>query len=442
MKAADAPSPEPLVPTPLAAPEIPYEARNFWAWVAYQFFYRIGWQFKMEATMMAGLISYLAPAPWVMGVFTAVNTLGRNLSPLAAAPLTDRFASKRHALILFWGAGVAVWIALTAYLWTPDAAHRQSAIWVFGVCYSLFFAALGAAGVAQGALLGRVIPAARRGGAMAAGMSLSGIVNGVAILIVFQITRGGAFPEPRNYALAFTLTSTFFVCSALALLFIREPILKAETRRFGLVASLHHFGRLARGNPDLARLMTVNVAVGILANMLQFYTGFWRHNPGLTPALLPTAIVAATLVQTVSQSAASGVLGRVADRRGNRGVICALLWIEGTIPLAAILLGAAAPFAGHWTWYLGVYFLVGVRFPVYQLLVNYLLEIVPLADHAMALGAVNTVQLVTAPAPVVLGLIAAKWGYPAAFVLGSAAGLFGAVAAMGLREPRAAGRGR
>src|SRR5438105_15762263 len=87
--------------------EIPYSPRNFWAWVAYQFFYRIGWQFKMESTMMAGIISYLAPSPPVMGLFTSLNAVGRNLSPLAAAPITDRFRYRRTALLIFWGLCVA-----------------------------------------------------------------------------------------------------------------------------------------------------------------------------------------------------------------------------------------------------------------------------------------------------------------------------------------------
>ena len=55
---------EPTDQEPRPDPEIPFNPRNFWSWVAFQFFYRIGWQFKMEATMMAGLISYLAPPRW------------------------------------------------------------------------------------------------------------------------------------------------------------------------------------------------------------------------------------------------------------------------------------------------------------------------------------------------------------------------------------------
>src|SRR5437868_3134928 len=110
-------------------PEIPLIPRNFWAWVAYQFFYRIGWQFKMEATMMAGVISYLTASPLVMGLFTSLNAVGRNLSPLAAAPITDRFRLKRDALLVFWLLCAASWAALTVYLWMPAAADKRLSIW-------------------------------------------------------------------------------------------------------------------------------------------------------------------------------------------------------------------------------------------------------------------------------------------------------------------------
>jgi len=421
-----------------ATEDIPYVPRNFWAWVAYQFFYRIGWQFKMEATLMAGLVSYLAPNPVVMGLFTAINTLGRNLSPLAAAPLVDRFRYKVDALLLFWGTTVAVWTALTIYLWLPIAHDRAVSLWVFGVCYTLFFIFLGAVSVGQGALLGKIIPADRRGRALAVGMALSGLMNVGAILLIYYIVRGGRFPEPRNYALSFSLTTTCFLMAGGALLFVREQPSEPVHRGLDLASSLRYFVRLARENRNLSRLMLVNVTVGIGSSLLQFYTGYWRQAGTMTES----ALMMATVFQVGWQSLASSILGRWADRKGNRYFICALLWIEAAIPLSALVLGGWEPFRSHWGWYLGVFMLVGIRFPVFQFLVNYLLEIVPQRDHAMALGATTTVQLITAPAPILLGAIAGEAGYAAAFLLASAFVAYGAVAARGLEEVRVRKEGR
>lgn len=417
---------------PAAPPEVPFNARNFWAWVAYQFFYRIGWQFKMESTLMAGIVSYLTDSPFVMGLFTTLNNVGRNLSPLLAAPLVDRFREKRRAVLLYWSATVAVWLALTVYLWLPSASNRAVSIWVFGVCYTLFFAFLGCVTVAQGALLGKIIPAEARGRAMAVGMSLSGVINVAAIWLIYNVLKGGRFPEPRNYALAFTLTVTFFILSGVSLLFVREAPSQPVSRKLSLAANLRHFVRLGQENRNLARLMVVNVTVGILANLLPFYTGYWRKSGTLNPETL----VLATVFQVFWQCLSSSILGRVADRTGNRVLICWLLWVEAVIPLTAWVFGGLDPFRGHWGWYTTVYALVGLRFPVFQFLVNYLLEVVPQSEHAMALGAVNTVQLATAPAPLLLGLIARAWGYPAAFAVGAVIGIFGAVTALGMTEVR------
>jgi hypothetical protein len=117
-------------------------------------------------------------------------------------------------------------------------------------------------------------------------------------------------------------------------------------------------------------------------------------------------------------------------------VIIPLLFVDSFVPIVALVLGGLEPFRQHWQWYLGVYSLIGARFPVYQLLTNYLLEVVPQRDHAMALGAVNAAQLITVPMPLLFGTVATMWGYPAAFMLGTAIGLCGAVAALGLREVR------
>lgn len=412
---------------------IPFSARNFWAWVAYQFFFRIGWQFKMEATLMAGLISYVAPgSPVIMGLFTAINTVGRNLSPLAAAPAVDRFRYKRSALLLFWLLTVAAWVALTFFLWTPAASDRNLTLWVFGSCYTLFFLLLGATSVAQGTLLGKIIPADYRGRALAYGMGLSGVINVGTILLIYGVIREGGFPEPRSYALAFTFTCLFFLMASGSLLFIREKAGEPTYRGIALVTSLKYFALLASRNRNLSRLMVVNIAVGIGGSMLQFYTGFWRQNGTMTEQNL----MLATVTQVFWQSLASSFFGRLSDRAGNRIVIIGLLWVEAAVPLAALMLGGWEPFRGGWLWYLGVYSLIGIRFPVYQLLVNYLLEIVAQEDHAMALGAVTTVQLLTAPAPIILGWIALRFGYASAFVLASLAVAYGAFIAIRMTEVR------
>src|SRR5262245_64355699 len=72
--------------------------RNFWGWVLSQLCYRIGWQFKMESTMIAGLVSYLSPHASVMGVFSTVSNIGRCVAPALVAPVVDQQSSKRNAL--------------------------------------------------------------------------------------------------------------------------------------------------------------------------------------------------------------------------------------------------------------------------------------------------------------------------------------------------------
>ena len=144
----------------------------------------------------------------------------------------------------------------------------------------------------------------------------------------------------------------------------------------------------------------------------------------------------ATVTQVFWQALASSLFGRLADRVGNKIVICGLLWIEALVPIAALILGAWGPFRGEWYWFLGVYTLIGIRFPVYQLLINYLLEIVPQEEHAMAIGAVTTVQLLTAPAPIILGWVAGVWGYPIVFLLASISVIYGALIAAKMQEVR------
>src|SRR5438067_322618 len=154
--------------------------RNFWAWVLSQLCYRIGWQFKMESTMIAGLVSYLSPpqsAAAMMGLFTTIGNAGRCVVPAIMAPVVDRRPSKRNVLLAIWVATVLSWAVLAAYLWLPQAADKPRTLWVFFGIYTLFFGLLGAAQVAQGALLGKIIEAGWRGRALGLSVSLSGPIN-------------------------------------------------------------------------------------------------------------------------------------------------------------------------------------------------------------------------------------------------------------------------
>src|SRR5436309_5231508 len=134
-------------------PEDPRIARrNFWAWVLSQLCYRIGWQFKMESTMIAGLVSYLSPpqsAAAMMGLFSTISNVGRCVAPALMAPVVDRRPSKRNALLSIWVATVLSWAVLAAYLWLPQAAYKPLTLWVFFGIYTLFFGLLGASQVAQ-----------------------------------------------------------------------------------------------------------------------------------------------------------------------------------------------------------------------------------------------------------------------------------------------------
>ena len=69
-------------------------------------------------------------------------------------------------------------------------------------------------------------------------------------------------------------------------------------------------------------------------------------------------------------------------------------------------------------------------------LVNYLLEIVPEVDHALALGVTNSLMVVTAPALLLFGWAADRFGYGPVLAFICLTVAAAALAALGLEEPR------
>jgi len=420
----------------LDAPPAPvaFSRRNFWAWVAYTFFFRVGWQFKLEATLVSGLVSFLAPANQVavtLGWLGTLRAVGRNILPLVIAPWVGNARRKRGPTLILWATTVAFWAALTVYLWLPAAQIRAGTLWVFGAGYVGFHTLLGGLWLAQGTLLGRIIPDHYRGRALAAAMGYAGMVNVGALWLLAWFVKHSGIPEPRNYALSFTISVTLFIVAGLGLALVREQESVNGRRAPNPAAHLGEAVRLVQRNRDLALLLGVNAILAISLAAMPLYTAYWRSLGTITPDRL----LWATMLQVGVQSASSWFFGRLADRRGNRLVICLLLLAEAGSPLLAVLCGGEA-LQGTWGAFLSVYVLVGLRFPLFQVLVNYLLEIVPAAEHATALSAVTLVQLATAVIPLVMGLAARRWGYPSVLLPTAGLVLAGAWLATRMREPR------
>jgi MFS family permease len=411
--------------------DVPYVPQNIRAWVGYQLFLRIGWQFKMESTMVAGLVSYLSGSGAVMGLFTTVNTLCRTVAPLLAVSWVDARPRKRDALLVFWLLTTLCWAAAAAFLWTPAAQNRSLALLWLLVTYTLFMTFMGCTSVAQGTLLGKIIPVLMRGRAMSLAHTIAGPLNVVAIFVVYRLVDAGWFPAPRNYAFAFSLTVFFFLMAALALLGTREAPSRPARERRGLGANTRYLGRLLTTDPNLRLLVLIHLSSALDGNILGLYTTYGR----LSGALNDRTVVLATVCQVLFQTISTSILGRVADQRGNRVVICGLLWVQAVNPLVALLC-AGLPLFHATRAYLAVYALIGLRFPIFQLLTNYLLEVTPRDEHAQALGAMSTLMILTAPVPLLLGLLADWSGYGLVMSLTAAAMLAGASVAPRLREPR------
>lgn len=385
--------------------------------------------------MVAGLVSYLSGSGAVMGLFTGVNSLCRTIAPLFTVGWVDARPRKRDALLCFWLLATLSWATAAIFLWTPAAQERRLALVWFFVAYTLFMTFMGCTTVAQGTLLGKLIPVLMRGRAMSVAHSIAGPLNVVAIFIVYALVRAGWFPAPRNYAFAFSLTVFFFLCAAATLAGMREAPSRPLERRRGLDANLGYLRRLLTTDPNLRLLVLVHLTTSLDGNILGLYTTYGR----LAGALNDTTVVLATVFQVLCQTISTSILGRVADRQGNRAVICGLLWVQAANPLVALVCAGLPALEGTRA-YLLVYALIGFRFPIFQLLTNYLLEVVPRDEHARALGAMSMLMILTAPLPLLLGLLADVGGYGPVMSLAAAVMLVGAALAPRLREPRHAAR--
>jgi MFS family permease len=256
------------------------------------------------------------------------------------------------------------------------------------------------------------------------GASLAGL--GAGLVTAWLLA---AVPAPRSYGLCFLLCALFMAVSYAALTSVRERPVPAGPPAMSMRGQLGRVPSILRGDANLAWYLAARAcaAVGTMAG--GFYTVYAITTlgaPAWQAGVFTTFMIAGKIAGDLT-------LGWVADHLGHR-----LVLIAG---VAATVAGNALALWNPSVERLGVVFaLLGVHFAANNVSgLNVLLEFAPSASERptyIGLG-LTTVAPLAFAAPLVAGLVADAWGFPAVFM---AAGVFG-MAALTLyltqvRDPR------
>jgi len=306
---------------------------NFWVNVLDLTFYHLGMSFIYGTTVLSLYASYLTDSAVLIGLIPAIQGVMFLLPQMLLARKTQSLPRKKWLLVrisIFERLPYSI-IALSIFLW-PDAPREVS----YAILMLALITASGAGGLggpAWKAMLAKVIPLDRRGTMFGTSSALGGIlgIGGAALSRHILATYG----YPYSFGISFGLCFLSQLISYISVTLNREPARAPEVSAPSAREYWRNIPRMLKGHPNFLRYLIGTSLLTFGAMGTALYIVYGRRTFGISDAMAGNL----TMVALIGQSLCAPLMGRLADRRGNKW----LLEIAGIIIAAAIVIIALAP---------------------------------------------------------------------------------------------------
>jgi hypothetical protein len=198
----------------------PFAQSSIVALLIHQTLFRVAWIFKTESVIMPAFLDTIADSGIARGALPMLNRAGQSLAPLllaerlSATPLKSRWLTRTTFLM-----GVP-FLFLAACIHFGNARLPPWFAGVFLVAYATFFCLHGVNETAVSTVLGKLIPAEKRGRLQAAASTLGTIV---AISLAFLLLRRWLTePGQAPFLRIFSFVGGAMMCAGLSAKLIRE----------------------------------------------------------------------------------------------------------------------------------------------------------------------------------------------------------------------------
>ena len=391
------------------------ERRNFLGGLWHGAFLALGMALTQPTTVIAAFVAELTGSTVWVGGLSTVLTVAAALPQLFIARLVEPRPTKMPFLLLAIYLRVTSWAVLAWLIYTIGDSHPDLLAWALVGLLAIFYAGGGLGNIPYTDIIGKVIPARRRGAFFGGKEALAGPLAVGAALLARRILAGVEYPD--SYALLFGLAAIALAVASLGFWLIREPPrADAPGRSQPWRAYWAQLGAAAR---RLRTLVIVQLLTGFSLMALPFYVVYARQELGGPPEAVGWFLLA---------QVTGGVLGnllwaRLVDRVSSRTMLTACALTSTVAPLLAIILASLG-----WWGLLPTFFLAGAAFNGRRVgFQSALLELAP-ATERPTFAALNAVLILpVAVLPLLAGLLLQAWSYVALFGLTAGFVALGAV---------------
>lgn len=387
--------------------ELTNNRRNFIGGLWHGAFLALGVSLTQPTTIISAFIADLTGSTVWVGGLSTVLTIAGALPQLFVARWIEPRPRKMPYLMTAIYLRVISWGVLAWLIYAIGDQQPLILAWILVGMLTIFYAGGGLGNIPYTDIIGKIIPAERRGAFFGGREALAGPLAVGAALVARQILAHTAYPN--NYALLFGLAALSLGVASLGFWVMREPVTSLEE------IPVHSWGdywqKMKETSKKLKVLILIELLTGFSLMALPFYVVFAREKIGAPP----DAIGWFLLAQILGGVLANLLWARLVDRTGSRKMLVVCGSISTITPLLAITL---APFG--WQALLVVFFLAGATFTGRKVgFQSALLELAPAAERPTYAGLNAVLILPIAFLTLIAGLFLQHGSYTTFFILTS-----------------------
>jgi hypothetical protein len=413
--------------------------RNYSLGVANGLFY-ITAETVMDPTLViVAFLSYLTDSPLLLGLVLPIRDGAWSLPQLWISGYLQSIPNKLNFYRKISYLRIATWVIIAL---TINFIQEPNLLLIFFfTAFIISSFASGLAGLPYLEVVGKTIPAERRGEFFAWRFGLGGVGSiGASIFVRWILDPAGPISFPYNYGILSVIFLILASLSVTAFGMISEPGGAVVQPQKPFRAQLTRSMQVLRENRVFRLFLSQQSLLMLAGAATPFFAVYVQQQLGGSPAMIGVYLA----ILTSSNLLSNVVFGHMSRRRGNQIVMFAAVLAGGLMSILVLLLTLLArPLAlsanAATIWLIPVFMLVGIRGSGLGVATNsLLLEIAPEEERSLYLGFTNSLLGVVLLLTGLSGVVIALFGLQALVLITLAAHAIAMALSLLIRKPERA----
>ncbi len=362
---------------------IQHYKRNFILGISNGIFFNIGLAFLSGSTVLPIFMAHLTDSKILIGLATSIENIGWHLPQLFVAAATIHYSRQlgvyTRAAILRSIAFLGIVVAVFAL----GEKNNDLLLVLFFFLFTFFAVSGGLAAVSFMDIVGKTIPANKRGTYFGMRMFIGGGLAALSGILVKKIL--GEYPFPVNFGLLFSLALVTVIIGLGSFAMVKEPVLANQRPHKSLKENCREAFSLFQTDATYKLLFLVRITIGAFSLAYPFYILYAQKTLNIKPEAAGIFLSFEMLGYLVSN-----ILWAYLSNRINNRLVLLLSAVCSVFPPVIALT--------NWLWPLplGLYalaffFLGATNSGLFVGFFNYLLEIAPEEKRPLYVGFIHTV---------------------------------------------------